>query len=67
MRRIPKYAAAMGLVGAAAFESIVLRKQPRVLSLLVGTSAGYAFGGFGISTLDSNILKRKFDYDILIA
>ena len=67
MRRIPKYAAAMGLVGAAFFESVVLRKQPRALSLIVGTSAGYAFGGFGVSTIDSNILKRNFDYDIIIA
>ena len=67
MRRVPKYGAAFGFLGAAVFESVALRRNPSVLMLGLGATAGYAFGGYGASTITSNILSRQFDYDILIA
>ena len=67
MRRVPKLGAAFGFLGAAAFESVALRRNPTVLMLGLGATAGYAFGGYGASNITSNILSRSFDYDILIA
>jgi len=66
-RRVPKIAAAFGLVGAACMDSVVLRRNPTLLTLGLGAMAGYAFGGYGASTVTSNMLTRQFDYDILIA
>jgi len=48
-------------------DSVVLRRNPTVLTLGLGAMAGYAFGGYGASTVTSNMLTRQFDYDILIA
>ena len=67
MRRVPKLGAAFGFLGAAAFESVALKRNPTVLMLGLGATAGYAFGGYGASNITSNILSRSFDYDILIA
>ena len=67
MRRVPKLGAAFGFLGAAAFESVALRRNPTVLMLGLGATAGYAFGGYASSSISSNILTRQFDYDILIA
>ena len=67
MRRIPKFAAGFGLFGAAAAEPIFMRRQPRALSLLLGTGIGYSIGGMGASSISSNVLKRDFDYDIILA
>ena len=65
-RRIPKIAAGFGLAGAAMFEAVYLRRAPRMMSLLIGASSGYAFGGYGASNLSGDMLARKFDYDIII-
>mmetsp|Transcript_24091 Transcript_24091/g.29923 ORF Transcript_24091/g.29923 Transcript_24091/m.29923 type:complete len:97 (-) Transcript_24091:217-507(-) len=67
MRRVPKFGAAFGICGAAAFESVVLKRSPTALMLGLGAAAGYAFGGYGASTITSSMLTRQFDYDILIA
>ena len=48
------------------FEGIVLRRQPRMMNLVLGTSLGYAFGGHGASNLSGEMLSRKIDYDILL-
>ena len=64
-RRLPKIAACFGLAGAAAFEGIFLRRAPRMMNLLIGTGAGYAFGGYGASSLSGELLSRKFDCDII--
>lgn len=67
-RRIPKIAAVFGITGAAVAESVFFRRQPRIMNLLIGGCAGYAFGGYGASTtLSNNMLRRKFDFDILMA
>ena len=66
-RRVPKIAIAFCLVGAACIDGVVFRRNPSMLRMGMGAIAGYAFGGYGASTMTSNILTRKFDYDILIA
>ena len=65
-RRLPKIAACFGLAGAAVFEGVFLRRAPRMMNLVLGTSAGYAFGGYGASSLSGEMLSRKIDYDILL-
>ena len=65
-RRLPKIAACFGLAGAAMFEGIVLRRPPRMMNLVMGGAAGYAFGGHGASNLSGEMLSRKIDYDILV-
>ena len=67
MRRIPKIAAGFGLAGAAAVETIMFKRQPRALSLLLGAGLGYSIGGEGASSISSNVLMRKFDADIIFA
>ena len=67
MRRLPKLGAGFGLAGAACFQGLILRRNPTFLGLGIGAALGYAFGGQAASTLSSNVLKRPFDYDILIA
>jgi len=57
-RRLPKIAAGMGIAGAAVFEGIFLRRAPRMMNLLIGAGAGYAFGGYGASSLSGNLLAR---------
>ena len=67
MRRVPKIGAAFGVLGAACFESVILRKNPTVAMLGLGAAAGYALGGYGISSMKGSMLTRPFEYDILIA
>lgn len=64
-RRLPRIAAGMGLAGAAMFEGVFLRRAPRMMNLLLGASAGYAFGGYGASNLSGGVLSRTFDFDII--
>ncbi len=66
-RRVPKIAMAFGLAGAACIDGVVFRRHPTMLRMGLGAIAGYAFGGYGASTMTSNMLTRSFDYDILIA
>ena len=67
MRRIPRIAACFGFAGAAFVEGIVMRRKPTILMMGAGTVAGYAFGGYGASTINSNILSRKFDLEVMHA
>ena len=67
-RRIPRIATVFGIAGAAVAEGIFLRRSPRMMTMLIGAGAGYAFGGYGASTsLNANMLARKFDFDIIMA
>ena len=66
-RRVPKIAMAFGLASAACIDGVVFRRNPTMLRMGLGAIAGYAFGGYGASTMTSNMLTRSFDYDILIA
>ena len=67
MRRLPRIAAGFGFVGAAFLESFFLRRSPTLLVMGAGAVSGYAFGGYGVSNLSSNMLTRNFDYDIIFA
>lgn len=67
MRRVPKFSAAFGVLGAACFQSVILRRNPTAAMLGLGAVAGYAFGGYGASSMTGSMLMRPFEYDILIA
>ena len=67
MRRLPKLGAGFGLAGAACVQGLLLRQKPTILALGAGAALGYAFGGQAAGTVTENVLKRPFDFDILIA
>ena len=67
MRRVPRFGAAFGVLGAACFESVLLRRNPSVAMLGLGAGLGYAVAGYGASSMSGSMLTRPFDYDILIA
>ena len=66
MRRLPKFGAAFGVLGAACCESVILRRNPTVFMMGLGAVAGYAFSGYGTSSMTGSMLMRPFEYEILI-
>ena len=66
-RRLPKIGAVFGLTSAACLEAVAFRRNPTLLMMGIGAAAGYAFAGYGTSTMTTSMLKREFDHDIITA